>query len=535
MLALQLVLGLGLVSGRPPLLALETEGSFAQALVDAPLLLIFFYKRDGEDVEGGAATLKLAADVEALGEAFPGHVAAVDCARLPGVCAQRLVTVTPAFKLWRNGMFKRYTGPQDGLALRSFLQRKIGGPQPAGGRPSRPEAGPAGRRTTASVLLACAVSAYGVVAMLAELLGLSAPVLLTAIVVVGVLWGLFAVYLLGVHRRNPNVLRVQRNGEPVSFDGGSGWLVLPGAAAGRASVAAEMPAVLLLAPLARTDKGLRKQQRAACERVAVRLGARGFRCLLVDMPPHASALGQAVATIAAAVHWLRHAPDSSGTRSAVPARVGAIGIGEGGQLLARAARLGACPVDCCVLFELGGQAAADAAATVAAVTSAPRPSGKAGGARAGSGGAVAVLSAALTELAALSSGSRVPVQLHFDLVDGPLSGRADGALAGSEREMDARAHAAAKLRAAGAALGGSGAPGPSTSRVFLYGEPQRQAQPEKGSASEGDADADLLSFAVDSAHSAALPMLLQPDGRRELAKGYAWMRMLPFLHFHLAR
>jgi hypothetical protein len=34
--------------------------------------------------------------------------------------------------------------------------------------------------------------------------------------------------------------------------------------------------------------------------------------------------------------------------------------------------------------------------------------------------------------------------------------------------------------------------------------------------------------------AAPLPLLLQPDGRREVAKGYAWMRLAAFLHIHLA-
>ncbi|KAG8469362.1 hypothetical protein KFE25_005817 [Diacronema lutheri] len=580
----------------PKLPTFSTEERFAQALIESPLLLLFFFharlppapdagsgagggagERPSEDsVDGGMATIKLATEVASLAGAFPGHVAAVDCARLPRVCAERLVSTTPAFKLWSNGRFTRYTGSLDGRSLGAFLLRKLSA-QPStlpASRASEP-AGGGGGGGVVRAWAAVGVQAWALAARVAPLLGARPELLLAGGAASAVLCGLLAVYAMGIRPRSRRArrARAQACGAHVQFDGGSGWFVTPGCAADAAAVGgdgggggggAQLPAVLLIGPLAPADKRLRREQRAAVERIALKLSARGMRCLVLEPPDGgAAALGSAVATIAAAADWLRHTPDAHGARPAVPSRVGAVGMYDGGRILSRAARLGKCPVDCCVIFELAAREDALDAATIAAVTSAPKH-GKARGGGGGGGGGVddgraAVLASVLAEVDALSSGRRVAVQLHVDVLDGPLgigaAAQGPPSAAMSARHVDVRAHVAAKLRAAGASLqtgaGGSDGLGcsGSTSRLFVYGEPHAPAADRGGggghddgartdggrTAGEWTAEHAHCPLLARSAHAAALPLLLQPDGRREVAKGFAWVRMAAFLNFHLAR
>lgn len=525
---------------RGQLPTLDTEERFASAVAAAPVLLVFFFRRvdaDGgasgerfgaEGVEGGMATVQLAADVASLARSFPGHVAAVDCARLARLCAERRVVSTPAFKLWSEGRFTRYTGSLAAPALAAFLRRKLGseaagrGEAPAGAPDGLPPARAASAprpRSTVGGLTATLLSAYALLSEAAPLLGLTPPLLLAASALGALLCGLLAVCACAPRGQGAAGRRVQRSGHAVSFEGGSGWLVIPGAAADGPGALAELPAVLLLGPAQPADGAARREQRAALERIAVRLGSRGFRALLLDAPSPSASAPQAAAAVAAAARWLSQPPGGGGS----PARVGCVGLCEGAALLSATLRSGGCSLCCAVLLELCAHAQPQAA-------------------HARQGGSVALLSAALGELGALAAGSGAPVQLHVDLVDGPLGGGSAGAAAGSDREADARAHAAAKLRAMGKGIGEHGAGGAAaqrTCRLFLYGEPPPHDE------AAGEAEQPLPAALAEAAlhaqggRSAAalpmlLPMLLQPDGRREADKAYAWMRALAFLSFHLA-
>ncbi|KAJ1627388.1 hypothetical protein T492DRAFT_1025318 [Pavlovales sp. CCMP2436] len=573
--ALAVALARGEQTESPRLPLISSEEHLNAALAESPLLLVFFYRRldhpNGATprpdapvddltvgVEGGQGTVRLAAEVATLASSFKNLVAAVDCGQTPQICADRRVTMTPAFKLWskEQGRFTRYTGPQDRGALATFLRRKLVAnaeleqPPPAGAdgaaqRGQAAQAKPPSSMGMVGTCLALGLYALAVASDVASVLGVPNELVISGVVLGALLCGLLFVCLCGVRpegRRRKQRVAILR-GRLVTFDGGSGWLVSPTCndLKHAAELASELPAVLLVGPLSPAGTRLRREQRLALEAVAMKVGARGYRCLLLDCPPRVEAVGESVAAVAAACEWLRAPPDGSRT---VRARVGALGIGEGGQLLARAVRLAACPFDCVVAFELCGEQAAVAAARVAAVTSAPKaPKGR--GADkvqppAGAGGAATLLAAAVGEVGALASGARCPVQLHIDLLDGPLGGTADGLLPGSDREADARLYAAARLRASGNALASSNAPVGGSSRLFLYGVP---VDGGAGSAyDEAKAIAELAGGAVAEERGAAeegealpLLMLLQPDGRRELGKGYIWMRASAFLYVHLAR
>lgn len=537
---------------------LTSDELFASATSAVPLLLLFFFRSitdgggdsggdrgdgdgggdgGGDELEGGAATAGLLSDMRALASRFEGLVAAVDCAHVPRVCARRRIVETPTLKLFRTGKYSVYTGKRDLASVEAFLRRKLLGLESEAGRVAAQaaSAGPNGMNAAADTAREAARTKSGSSAarppedapagwarwaidiareiwagrMLSDTHGL---MLLGGTVCTALCTLVASACALRLNRaRARSVARL--GGRVVDFDGGCGLLTRArGPGVGEEDT--ELPAVVLVGPAAPSARPAQLAQQAALEALAARLGACGFRVLSLELGPHAL-IGERIAGLIAAAQWMRQ--DGAG-------RVGALGVGEGGALVARAARLAACPFDCCVAFELG---AADT--RLEAGSGAPQP-------------ALAQLSAAIAELGALGAGARTAVQVHIDLLHGPLSADRPPASAaeGKQREADTCAYAAAKLHAAAAKLRPSSpARNTSGSQLFVYGLAAPGADAEALAACldalEEDDDADLPERDDAAAELEPWPLLLQPDGGREVAKGYALKRAVGFLHQHLTR